>query len=199
MLPESLKRFIELFSKIPSIGPRQAQRIAFWFLRHDKNFIYSYSFALKNLADNLKVCPQCFYVFENNSNENLCEICRNPNRNNKLIAIVEKETDLITIEKTKKYNGLYHVLGGLVLPIENNLEDLRIKELINRLRNNPQTEEVILAFSHTASGDLTALELEKILKNFKVKVTKLAIGLQRGAEVEFADEDTLINALENRK
>ena len=85
------------------------------------------------------------------------------------------------------------------MPIENNLEDLRIKELINRLKNNPQTEEVILAFSHTASGDLTTLELEKILKNFKVKVTKLAIGLQRGAEVEFADEDTLINALENRK
>ncbi len=201
MLPYSLTRFIELFAKIPGIGPRQAHRIAFWFLRHDKNFIYTYGFTVKDLADKIYVCPQCFFVFEQNNtgNETLCTICRNPSRDNTRIAIVEKETDLISIEKTKKYNGLYHVLGGLFSPIEGNNHDLKLPELVQRLRTNPQTQEIILAFSHTAEGDLTAMELEKVLKSFSIKVSRLGLGLQRGADVEFADEDTLSNALEFRK
>jgi len=201
MLPYSLTKFIELFAKIPGIGPRQAHRIAFWFLRHDKNFIYTYGFTLKDLADKIHVCPQCFFVFEqtNAGAETLCTICRNPSRDNTRIAIVEKETDLISIEKTKKYNGLYHVLGGLFSPIEGNNHELKLPELVPRLRINPQTQEVILALSHTAEGDLTSMELEKVLKNFPIAITRLGLGLPRGADVEFADEDTLANAILSRR
>ncbi len=201
MLPYSLTRFIELFSKIPGIGPRQAHRIAFWLLRHDKNFLYSYGFAIRDLADKIHVCRQCFFVFETTSggSETLCTICRNPSRDQTRIAVVEKETDLISIEKTKQYAGLYHVLGGLFSPIEGNNHDLKVQELANRIRENPQTQEIILAFSHTAEGDLTAMELERILKPFPAHITRLGLGLPRGADVEFADEDTLGNALQSRR
>ena len=201
MLPYSLTKFIELFSRIPGIGPRQAHRIAFWFLKHDKNFLYAYGFALKELADKIHVCPQCFFVFETtpNGNETLCSICRNSARDQSKIAVLEKETDLISMEKTKKYSGLYHILGGLYSPIEGNNRDLKLPQLVARLRSNPQTQEVILGFSHTAEGDLTAMELERVLKNFPVRVTRLGLGLPRGADVEFADEDTLGNALQTRK
>lgn len=201
MIPRSLSRFIELFSKIPGIGPRQAHRIAFWFLKHDKNFLYSYGFALKDLADKIRVCSQCFFVFEAmpNDQETLCMICRSKTRDATRIAVLEKETDLLSIEKTKQYNGLYHVLGGLFSPIEGNNHDLKVAQLVERLRTNPQTQEVILGFSHTAEGDLTAMEMERILKNFPVKVTRLGLGLPRGADVEFADEDTLGNALKSRR
>lgn len=201
MIPRSLAKFIELFSKIPGIGPRQAHRIAFWFLKHDTNFLYAYGFALKDLADKIRVCNQCFFVFEAlpNDQEMLCGICRAPTRDTTRIAVLEKETDLLSIEKTKKYNGLYHVLGGLFSPVQGNNHELKIQQLVERLRQNPQTQEVILGFSHTAEGDLTAMEMERILKNFPVKITRLGLGLPRGADVEFADEDTLGNALQTRR
>ena len=207
MLPTTLKKFIELFAQIPGVGLRQAQRIAFWFLKHNKGFIYGYGLILKDMAEKLAVCGQCFFVFEKSptAEERLCQVCRDPKRDNTQIAIVEKETDLISLEKTKNYRGLYHVLGGLRTPEEDNNHDLRIHELLERIKNNPQTAEIILALSHTSQGDLTALELEKLLKNLPaqagrlIKLTRLGLGLPRGAEVEFADEDTLTNALQSRR
>ncbi len=201
MIPRTLSRFIELFSKIPGIGPRQAHRIAFWFLKHDRNFIYSYAVCIRDLADKIRVCSQCFFVFEAapNDSQALCAICRDAARDQTRIAVLEKETDLLSIEKTKKYNGLYHVLGGLFSPIEGNNHDLKIQQLVQRLRANPQTQEIILGFSHTAEGDLTAMEMERILKSFPAKVTRLGLGLPRGGDVEFADEDTLGNALQSRR
>lgn len=152
------------------------------------------------MAEKLAVCQQCFFVFEKKKEtDTLCAICSNPNRDPSSVAVVEKETDLISIEKTKQFNGLYHVLGGLFSPEETNNQDLKIKELILRIKNNPNIKEIILAISHTAQGDLTAMELEKILKSYPVKVTRLGLGLPRGAEVEFADEDTLSNAIKSRQ
>jgi recombination protein RecR len=200
VVPEPLKKFIDLFAKIPGVGLRQAHRVAFWFLKHDKAFLYAYGFSLKDLADKVSVCQQCFFVFEKKEeNQSVCAICSDKSRDHATIAIVEKETDLISIEKTKQYRGLYHVLGGLISPDEHNNHDLRLNELIERLKYNPQTKEIILAVSHTAQGDLTAMELEKLLKPFNIKITRLGLGLPRGAEVEFADEDTLSYAIQSRK
>ena len=200
MIPEPLKKFIDLFAKIPGVGLRQAHRIAFWFLKHNQAFIYAYSFRLKEMADTLAVCRQCFFVFEKKSEtDGLCAFCSDKSRDHTLIAVIEKETDLISLEKTKQYRGLYHVLGGLVSPDEHNNHDLRLQDLSKRLERNPQTQEVILAISHTAQGDLTSMELEKLLKPFPVKISRLGLGLPRGAEVEFADEDTLAYAIQSRK
>ncbi|KKU10453.1 MAG: Recombination protein RecR [Parcubacteria group bacterium GW2011_GWB1_46_8] len=200
MIPEPLKKFIDLFSKIPGVGLRQAYRIAFWFLKHNKAFMYAYGFSLKEMADTLAVCSQCFFVFEKRTEEQtFCVICSDKSRDHTVIAVVEKETDLISIEKTKQYRGLYHILGGLITPDEHNNHDLRLKELMERIDRNPQTKEIILAISHTAQGDLTAMELEKMMKPFAINITRLGLGLPRGAEVEFADEDTLSNAIRSRK
>ena len=178
MIPEPLKKFIDLFSKIPGVGLRQAYRIAFWFLKHNKAFMYAYGFSLKEMADTLAVCSQCFFVFEKRTEEQtFCVICSDKSRDHTVIAVVEKETDLISIEKTKQYRGLYHILGGLITPDEHNN----------------------LAISHTAQGDLPAMELEKMMKPFAINITRLGLGLPRGAEVEFADEDTLSNAIRSRK
>ncbi len=208
MLPKSLTKFIELFSKVPGIGLRQAHRIAFWFLKKD---IRAYSLALNDLADNVAVCQQCFFVFEKAPSassgqvpssplEAICQICRNPERDPNILAIIEKETDLITFEKTKKYNGLYFILGGLFSPSGKNGSEIRLQELLERIKNDARLSEIILALSHTAEGDLTVMELEKIFSQFKnLKITRLGLGLPRGAEVEFADEDTLGHAIERRK
>lgn len=208
MLPKSLTKFIELFSKVPGIGLRQAHRIAFWFLKRD---IRAYSLALNDLADNVAVCQQCFFVFEKAPSassgqapssplEAICQICRNPERDPNILAIIEKETDLITFEKTKKYNGLYFILGGLFSPSGKNGSEIRLRELLERIKNDTRLSEIILALSHTAEGDLTVMELEKIFSQFKnLKITRLGLGLPRGAEVEFADEDTLGHAIERRK
>lgn len=212
MLPKSLTKFIELFSKVPGIGLRQAHRIAFWFLKKD---IRAYSLALNDLADNVAVCQQCFFVFEkapsassprHNSGQtgqeplSICQICRDPERDPKILAIIEKETDLITFEKTKKYNGVYFILGGLFSPSGKNGSEIRLRELLERIKNDAKLSEIILALSHTAEGDLTVMELEKIFSQFKnLKITRLGLGLPRGAEVEFADEDTLGHAILSRK
>ena len=202
MLPKPLTRFIELFSKIPGIGLRQAHRIAFWLLKKDLRI---YSLALKDLSEKVAVCQQCFFVFESSTSpeqktETNCLICRDPERNPKILAIIEKETDLITFEKTKKYHGLYFILGGLFSSSGKNGSEFRLRELLERIKKDPGLSEVILALSHTAEGDLTVMELEKIFSQFKnLKITRLGLGLPRGAEVEFADEDTLGHAIERRK
>ncbi|KKT85972.1 MAG: Recombination protein RecR [Parcubacteria group bacterium GW2011_GWC1_45_9] len=161
--------------------------------------------ALKDLADKVSVCKQCFFVFDPSASSGqeqptTCSICRNPNRDKTTLAVVEKETDLISIEKTKKYPGLYFVLGGLFSSTGRNGHEIRLKELSQRIQNDKNLGEVILALSHTAEGDLTAMELEKIFNQFKhLKITRLGLGLPRGAEVEFADEDTLANAIQSRR
>lgn len=200
MLPETLKKFIELFSKIPGIGPRQAHRLGFWFLKRERSVIYSYALVLKELAEKIAICPKCFFVFERTPNSPpLCSLCRDPQRDKTVLLVVEKETDLISIEKTKKYSGQYFILGGLLSPLKKNGQEVRIKELLERIKKEPELKEVILGLSHTTEGDLTALELNQLLSPLKLKITRLGLGLPRGAEVEFADEDTLSNALSTRR
>jgi recombination protein RecR len=201
VIPAPIKRFIALFSELPGVGPRQASRFAFWFIKQGPSVTLDYSNALRQLADRIGICRNCFFVFDSSKNqERLCEICSDPKRNRRLLAIVEKETDLITMEKTKSFNGLYHVLGESINPLDENWrKTLRVPELLERLeKSEERVEEILLALPATARGELTAEELTRILAPSGAKITRLGRGLPRGAEIEFADEETLRAAIEHR-
>jgi len=203
MYPKPIKNFIDKFSRLPSIGPRQAARLAFWLLNGEKNIREDLKKALENLDREIKTCQSCYFAIENNG-DNKCHFCDNPNRDHKTICVVEKETDLATIEKSGGYKGLYHVLGGLFSALDTAIpKNLKIPELINRIESkkggDKKVEEVILALSPTHEGDLTAHYLERLLKPLKVKITRLGRGLPYGSDVEFADAKTLSGALESRK
>lgn len=203
MYPKPIKNFIDKFSKLPGIGPRQAARLAFWLLNGENNIQEDLKKALEGLSKEIKTCQSCYFAIENNS-DNKCHFCDNPSRNHKIICVVEKETDLITIEKSGGYKGLYHVLGGLFSALDTAIpKNLKIPELTNRIENKKtagkKVDEVILALSPTHEGDLTAYYLERLLKPLKVKVTRLGRGLPYGSDVEFADAQTLSGALESRR
>lgn len=190
---------MEIFSKLPSIGQRQAFRLAFYLTRK-KEVNQELLEALKGLKENLEICRQCFLPFEKN-NHSLCPICLDPSRKKEQICIVEKEIDAFSIEKTKKYRGTYHVLGNLIDPTDpKTYQTLKIEVLEKRIKNLPQkiAEEIIIALNPTTEGDLTAMFLERKLKNLAKKITRLARGLPTGGELEFADEETIKGALENR-
>ena len=205
-LPKPIQNFIKIFSQIPGIGPRQAMRLVFWLLHQPQTKQTEFSNAFTNLSTKIKLCVNCFLPFEQREKETLCEICRNPQRDHSIICVVEKETDLISIEKTNKYKGVYDILGGLLSDIdENKKREINIIPLVERIKksfkNKKPIKEIILALSPTSEGNLTTYYLEKTIKNLKlnIKITKLARGLPHGGEVEFADSETLINALEGRK
>jgi len=204
-LPKTIQNFIKIFSLIPSIGPRQATRISFWLLHQNKDTQNKLQSALNTLLTKTSLCPECYFTFDSSHGEKLCEICRNPRRNHSLICVVERETDLISLEKTSKYHGLYHILGGLLSGMEGKKKNqLTINALLNRIKKNEKTshsiKEIILALSSTSDGNLTTYYLEKEIKkiNPKIRITKLGRGLPHGGEVEFADAETLTNALEGR-
>lgn len=213
MYPKPIQNFIDKFSKLPGVGPRQAARLAFWILNGSKETRQNLKIALEGLDKDARTCKLCHYAIENNG-DNKCHFCDNPVRDHTTICVVEKETDLATIEKSGIYNGLYYVLGGLFSALDTAVpKNLKIPELINRIENSPSKadqllagkknnkilEEIILALSPTHEGDLTAYYLEKLLRPLKVKVTRLGRGLPYGSDVEFADAKTLSGALESRK
>lgn len=199
MYPKTIQNFIEKFSRLPGIGPRQAARLAFWLLNGTKETRQNLKKALDDLDKNARTCELCHYVIENDENDK-CHFCDNPARDHTTVCVVEKETDLATIEKSDVYKGLYHVLGGLFSALDTAVpKNLKMPELIKRIENSAQTEEIILALSPTHEGDLTAYYLEKLLRPLKIKVTRLGRGLPYGSDVEFADAKTLSGALESRK
>ena len=202
MYPKPVQNFIDKFSRLPGIGPRQAARLAFWILNGPKETRQNLKQALEGLDKDARTCELCHYVIENDGNEK-CHFCDNPARDHTTICVVEKETDLATIEKSGVYKGLYHVLGGLFSALDTAVpKNLKMPELVKRIENlkkNKSVEEIILALSPTHEGDLTAYYLEKLLKPLKVKVTRLGRGLPYGSDVEFADAQTLSGALESRK
>jgi recombination protein RecR len=207
-LPKPIKDFIKIFSQLPGIGPRQATRLAFWLLHQKKETQYGFYHAFTNLFSKTQICPNCFFISEKNSSskqENqLCKICQDSQRDQSIICVVEKETDLISIENTNKYKGLYHVLGGLISEIdESRKQELTIDKLLSRIKTTSpkKVKEIILALNPTSEGNLTTYYLEKSIKKIDlgIKITKLGRGLPQGGEVEFADAETLVNALEGRK
>ena len=197
MYPKTIQKLIELFSKFPTVGQRTATRFVFYLIKRDKKEIEELSKAILDLKEKIKFCKDCFKPFEGEGE--ICEICSDKTRDKSLLCVVEKEIDLEAIEKTKKYKGLYFVLGGPVSAIKKEeLKKLRIKELEERVRDK-KIREIIIATSLTTEGEALALFLERKLKNSGKKITRLGRGLPTGGELEYADEETLGAAFESRK
>lgn len=204
MFSPTIQKLIDLFSKFPTVGPRTAARFVFYLIKLDKKETEDLVNTIKTLKEKIKTCNFCFNPFEKEGN--LCEICQNPSRNREILCVVEKETDLNSIEKTNNYQGLYFILGGTVSKLKKeDIEKLPIKELKERIKN-PQKfgidthfKEIIIATNPTPEGEATALYIERQLKNLNIKITHLARGLPTGGELEYADEETLKAAFEGRK
>ena len=199
MLPQSLKNLIDHLSKLPGLGQRSATRLAFYLLNQPEKDLADLAQALKDLKARTKTCARCFNL---TSGDELCAVCSDPKRQQNLICVVEDILDIIPIERTRQFNGAYHVLGGLISPTDGLTPDkLHIKELASRLKklaDSGQPVEIILAMNPTTEGDTTALYLEKLLAPLKIRITKLNRGLSTGSDLEYADESTLLNALKYR-
>lgn len=197
-VPKSIKQFVDIFSRLPGIGPRQAIRLAFYFVRQGKAFQQDFLKAVENLKD-INICRQCFYIAE--GKENLCDYCSDKNRNQGIIAIVEKETDILSIENTKKFNGRYLVLGDVrksgIMETDQKLRLQSLKKWIEKELGGT-TEEIIVAVNPTTEGDIISSLIAEEMRSFAKKVTRLGRGIPTGGEIEFADEDTLGSAIERR-
>ena len=193
--PKSIASLIEHFQKFPSVGPKSAQRMAFYLLRMPKSEVEKFAQSMIDAKENTKTCEICF----NLSATSPCEICTSPQRDKSTICVVAETKDLIAIEKTNEYKGLYHVLQGLISPMDGiGADDIRIKELLNRLTDD-NVKEVILALSTSVEGEATSLYLNKLIKPFGIKISRIAFGLPIGADLEYADEITIAKALEGRR
>jgi recombination protein RecR len=193
--PKPIATLIEHFQKFPSVGPKSAQRMAFYLLKMPFSEVEKFAEAMIDAKQNTFACEVCFNI----SSTNPCEICQSSNRDRKIICVVSETKDLIAIEKTNEYKGLYHVLQGLISPMDGiGADDIRIRELLTRVTNE-NIEEIILALNPSVEGEATSLYLTKLLKPFGVKITRIAFGLPVGADLEYADEITITKALEGRR
>ena len=193
--PKSIASLIEHFQKFPSVGPKSAQRMAFYLLRMPINEVEKFAQSMIDAKQNTKTCEICF----NLSASTPCEICSSPQRDRSTICVVAETKDLIAVEKTNEYKGLYHVLQGLISPMDGiGADDIRIKELLTRLTNE-EVKEVILALSPSVEGEATSLYLSKLIKPFGIKISRIAFGLPVGSDLEYADEITIARAIEGRR
>ena len=193
--PKSIASLIEHFQKFPSVGPKSAHRMAFYLLRMPKSEVEKFAKSMIEAKENTRTCEICF----NLSSTSPCEICQSPTRDKSTICVVAETKDLIAVEKTNEYKGLYHVLQGLISPMDGiGADDIRIKELLNRLTDE-KVKEVILALSPSVEGEATSLYLSKLIKPFGIKISRIAFGLPVGADLEYADEITIAKAIEGRR
>jgi len=225
MYPPTIQNLIKKFSKFPTIGPRTAARFVFYLIKLSGEEINELIKLILELKEKVKLCEFCFNPFSPPTNfaldaksikttesntklvggkpletNQLCQICSDPGRDKTLLCVVEKESDLQSLEKTKKYKGFYFILGGTVSALKKkDIEKLRIKELEARVKNHPEIQEIIIAINPTPDGEATTLYLERLLKPFNKKITRLGRGLPVGGELEYADEETLSSALESRR
>lgn len=195
MLPEALKKLITDLASLPGLGPRSGERIALYLLEQEDSFLERLSSEIAGLKDAVAICPRCFGF----SGGGLCDICADKSRDEKLLCIVENALDIYPLESTHAYNGLYFVLGGLVDPLRGKLlSNLRGAELRQRLSEG-KVKEVIFAFDFSFEGEATATLISEEFSGFKVKFSRLARGLPTGADLDFADELTLSEALKYRR
>ncbi len=190
-----LANLIEFFQKFPGVGPKSAQRMAFHLLKMPLGEVEKFSNIIVESKKTIHYCEVCF----NMSASNPCEICTSTKRDNSTICVVSETKDLIAIEKTHEYHGLYHVLQGLISPIDGiGADDIRIKELLQRIAKD-DISEVILALNPSVEGEATSLYLNKLIKPFGIKITRIAFGLPVGSDLEYADEITIARAIEGRR
>ena len=191
---EALTTLVEQFMKIPSVGRKTAQRMAFHVLNISKKEAEDFAQAILDAHEKIRKCSICF----NLSQDELCPVCKNPSRDTGVICVVEDPRDVIAIERTREFSGVYHVLHGVISPMNAiGPEQLTIKQLVSRTAKG-EVKEVIMATNPTVEGDTTAMYIAKLLKPFEVKVTRLAYGIPVGADLEYADDVTLMRALEGR-
>lgn len=190
-----LAKLIDEFNKLPGIGKKSAQRLAFYVLSKDDAYVKNFSDALIEVKQKVKFCEKCFNI----TDKNICDICENPKRNSKVICVVEDPKDVIAMENLGEFKGVYHVLHGVISPLnEIGPDDIKIKELVNKVAGG-DVEEVILATNINVEGETTAMYIAKLLSGFCDNITRLANGLPVGSDIEYADEGTLLNALEGRR
>ena len=192
--PDSLNELIESFKKLPGIGEKTAERLAFSVMNMDNDTVILFSNSLKNVKNKIKRCTICGNITENN----ICDICKNEARDNNIICVVEDAKNVISLEKMGSYNGKYHVLNGLISPMDGKgPDDISIDSLISRVKKD-DIKEVIIAISPTLEGETTSLYITKLSENTKVVVSKIAYGIPMGADMEYLDPMTLSMALLNR-
>ena len=195
--PPPITRLIQHFRGLPGVGPRTSTRFVFALLNKSNDELRAFGHALIDLKESIRVCAECLNI----SLQNPCAICADIKRDAAIICVVARPQDIQALEETREYHGVYHVLGGTLNPIEGVTPDqLRIKELLGRMDSaNPKINEIILALNPDLEGESTSLYLAKLLKSRVTRVTRLGRGLQQGADLEYADEVTLINALKGRR
>jgi recombination protein RecR len=195
VLPRSVQRLIDEFARLPGIGPKSASRLTFYLLRAADNQPGELATALQELKERTRLCSVCFNITEDDP----CLICDDEARDARLLCVVEEPLDVLAIERSRAYNGRYHVLHGAISPVEGiGPEDLRVAELIDRI-NGGQFQELILATNPTLEGESTALYLQRRLTDHTIKLTRLARGLPVGGDLEYTDEITLGRAFEGRQ
>lgn len=194
--PKSIQNLIDEFSRLPSIGPKTAERFVFYLLKKSTGDVLRLSQAIAHLRDDIKLCRRCFNYDESDP----CSICGDERRDQRTICLVAKNQDIAAIEKTGLYHGVYHVLGGYINPLENVMpSNVRLRELIDRIKSEKPVE-VILALNPDSEGEATSSFVIRLLRQFEgLRVTRLARGLPIGADLEYADEVTLESAINDRK
>ena len=197
LLPEPVQKLINAFERLPGIGPKSASRLTFFLLRAPEEQSLQLANALSNLKSSTHLCEKCFNI--TSADNNLCEICSHPKRDPSLLCVVEEPLDVLALERTAGYHGLYHVLHGVLSPIEGvGPQDLKIQELLDRI-SSEDIKEIIIATNPSMEGDATALYLQKRIVDLNIRVTRLARGLPMGSDLEYADQNTLLRALAGRQ
>ena len=199
--PKGIKNLIAAFERLPGIGPKGATRLAFYLLNTPKAYVMELAGCLVKMKDEIKICRTCFSVSEQEN----CSICQDSKRNNRQICVVERAIDVMAIENMGGFKGVYHVLGGVVNPLEHiGPDDLKIDELVERVKSNlgngkKNSLEIILATNPTMEGEATALYIKKKLEGLEVKISRIGSGLPMGADLEYADQATLSRAMDGRR
>lgn len=193
--PEPIAKLIDSYTKLPGIGQKTATRLAFYTIDMKEEVVNEFAKSLLSVKRDLHFCSVCGNITE----EDPCEICRDTTRDRSTILVVEEPKDVMALEKMREYHGLYHVLGGVLSPVEGTgPEDINIPALIKRLHDDT-VQEVIIATNATTEGEATAMYLSRLIKPAGIKVTRLAHGLAVGSDIEYADEVTLLKAVEGRR
>jgi len=197
ILPEPLQKLINAFERLPGIGPKSASRLAFFLLRADASFSDDLAESLTGLKDKVSFCEECFNITM--AGRELCEVCESPQRDDGVICVVEEALDVLALERTGGYFGKYHVLHGVMSPIEGiGPDDIKIRPLIERVSLG-EIKEIILATNPSMEGDTTAMYIQQQLEPYQVRITRLARGLPVGGDLEYADQNTLLRALAGRQ
>ena len=197
LLPEPIQKLINAFERLPGIGPKSASRLAFFLLRAEASFSDDLAEALTDLKNKVSFCEECFNITM--AGRKLCEVCESPERDDDVICIVEEALDVLALERTGGYFGKYHVLHGVLSPIEGiGPEDIKIGPLVGRVKKG-EIKEIIMATNPSMEGDTTALYIQQLLEPYNLRITRLARGLPVGGDLEYADQNTLLRALSGRQ